>query len=150
MKHPNLTPSMLTLVSLPQVLLRPSFLELSFTWSTAFVFERRCLQENIEKFWMLNKRRRWWHHSSRVNLVFVRNSARWFFGFYTFDLDFWWSKLILSNSQSDATLWVPDTCLILGLPLLMIILITASLFFQNVQLRFTLRWICVCDHVIQI
>ena len=112
MKHPNLTPSMLTLVSLPQVLLRPSFLELSFTWSTAFVFERRCLQENIEKFWMLNKRRRWWHHSSRVNLVFVRNSARWFFGFYTFDLDFWWSKLILSNSQSDATLWVPDTCLI--------------------------------------
>ena len=37
------------------------------------------------------------------------------------------SKLILSNNQSSATLWVLDTCLIVGLGPLIIILITASL-----------------------
>ena len=36
------------------------------------------------------------------------------------------SRSILSNNQSRATLWVRDTCLIVGLLLLMIILITAS------------------------
>ena len=40
---------------------------------------------------------------------------------------FWVSKLILSNNRSNATLWVLDTCLIIGLRPLMIILITASL-----------------------
>ena len=37
------------------------------------------------------------------------------------------SKLILSNNQSRATLWVLDTCLIVGLLPFVIILITASL-----------------------
>ena len=37
------------------------------------------------------------------------------------------SKLILSNNQSRATLWVLETCLIAGLLQFMIILITASL-----------------------
>ena len=37
------------------------------------------------------------------------------------------SSLILSNSQSYATLWVLDTCLIIGLRPLVIIFITASL-----------------------
>ena len=37
------------------------------------------------------------------------------------------SKLILSHNQSSATLWVPDTCLIVGLLPLIIIQITASL-----------------------
>ena len=37
------------------------------------------------------------------------------------------SKLIRSNNQSRATLWVPETCLIVGLLPFMIILITASL-----------------------
>ena len=37
------------------------------------------------------------------------------------------SKLILSNNQSRATLWVLETCLIVGLLPFMIILITASL-----------------------
>ena len=37
------------------------------------------------------------------------------------------SKIILSNNQSRTTLWVLDTCLIVGLRPLMIILITASL-----------------------
>ena len=37
------------------------------------------------------------------------------------------SRLIRSNNQSSATLWVMETCLIVGLLPLMIILITASL-----------------------
>ena len=37
------------------------------------------------------------------------------------------SRLILSNNQSKATQWVLDTCLMVGLRFLIIILITASL-----------------------
>ena len=37
------------------------------------------------------------------------------------------SRLIRSNNQSSATLWVLETCLIVGLLPLMIILVTASL-----------------------
>ena len=37
------------------------------------------------------------------------------------------AKLILSNNQSRATLWVLETCLIVGLLPFMIMLITASL-----------------------
>ena len=48
------------------------------------------------------------------------------FGVNVFDLDFG-SKLIRSNNQSRATLWVLETCLIVGLLPLKIILITASL-----------------------
>ena len=44
-----------------------------------------------------------------------------------FDLDFLGSKLIRSNNQSSATLWVLATCLIVGLLPFMIILKTASL-----------------------
>ena len=47
-------------------------------------------------------------------------------GVNVFDLDLG-SKLILSNNQSRATLWVLETCLIVGLLPFMIILITASL-----------------------
>ena len=49
---------------------------------------------------------------------------------------------------SRATLQVFDTCFIVGLLPLTIILITASLFSKNVQLRFTLRRVCVCGDVI--
>ena len=49
------------------------------------------------------------------------------FGINVFDLDFGGSKLILSNDQSRASLWVRETCLIVGLRPLIIILITASL-----------------------
>ena len=48
------------------------------------------------------------------------------FGVNKLDLELG-SKLILSNNQSNAILWVLDTCLIIGLRPLMIILITASL-----------------------
>ena len=42
-----------------------------------FLIERKWLQENIEKFMMLNRRRRWFH-SSRVKLPSVKMSASWF------------------------------------------------------------------------
>ena len=49
------------------------------------------------------------------------------FGVDVFDIWILESRLIRSNSQSRATLWVLETCLIVGLLPLMIILITASL-----------------------
>ena len=45
------------------------------------------------------------------------------------------SKLIVSNNQSSATLWVLDTCLIVGLLSFLLILITASPSSKDVQLR---------------
>ena len=48
------------------------------------------------------------------------------FGVNVFDLDFG-SNLVRSHNQSRATLWVLDTCLIVGLLPLKIIWITASL-----------------------
>ena len=50
-------------------------------------------------------------------------SASWFLCQCTWILG---SRLILPNNQSKATLWVRDTCLIVGLLPLIIILITAS------------------------
>ena len=49
------------------------------------------------------------------------------FGVDILDLDFWVSTFFLSNIQSKATLWVLDTCLVVGLRPLMIISSTASL-----------------------
>ena len=43
------------------------------------------------------------------------------------DLDFWVQVDSVKNYQSRATLWVLDTCLIVGLLPLMIIFITTSL-----------------------
>ena len=43
------------------------------------------------------------------------------------------SKLILSNNQSRATRWVRETCLIVGLLPFVIILITASVVFKEIQ-----------------
>ena len=82
--------------------------------------------QQVELKWlMLNKWRRWFH-SSRVDFPLVNMSASWCL------VSMWriWilgSKLILSNNQSRATLWVLDPCLIVGLLPLIIILITASL-----------------------
>ena len=87
--------------------------------------ERKWLRKNIDIFMMLNRRRRL-HHSSRVKLPVVNKSASCFL-VSTFLIWIFGSKLILSNNQSNATLWVLDTCLIIGLRPLMIILITASL-----------------------
>ena len=77
------------------------------------------------KWLMLNKHKRWFH-SSRVKFPFVRTSASWIL----VSMYLIWilgSNLILSNSQSRATLWVLETCLIAVLLPFMIILITTSL-----------------------
>ena len=60
-------------------------------------------------------------------VAFRQHVCKLVFGVNIFDMDLCWSKLILSNSQSSATLRVRDTCHIVGLLPLMIILITASL-----------------------
>ena len=84
------------------------------------------LAQQVELKWlMLNKWRRLFH-SSRVKLPLVKMSASW----CLVSMCRIWiseSRLILSNNQSKATLWVLDTCLIVGLRPLIIILITASL-----------------------
>ena len=69
-------------------------------------------------------------------------------GVNMFDLYFGESKLILSNNQSNETLRVLHTCLIVGRLPLMIILITASLSSKNAQPGFALRIMCVCGHMI--
>ena len=74
---------------------------------------------------MLNKRGRWFH-SSRENFPLVSMSASW----CLVTTNLIWilgSKFILSKNQSRATLWVLDTCLIVGLRPLIIILMTVSL-----------------------
>ena len=92
------------------------------TWSE--LSDRRSLnwlQEYVEKFKILNKQNKW-VHSSHEKLNLVRMSASW-----VLVLSFGFSTLILSKNQSRATLWVLDTCLIVGLCPWIIILITASL-----------------------
>ena len=94
----------------------------------------KLMQENIGKLRMLNKRRRRFH-SSRVSIYWI-----WIFGSY----------LILSNSQSSATLQVRDTCLIVGLRPSMIIWITASLSSNMYNWSYELKKFCACDIVIHI
>ena len=65
-------------------------------------------------------------------------SARWFL----VSMYLIWtlgSKLILSNNQSRATLWFLQTCLIVGLPPFVNILITASLSSKDLQQSFLTR-----------
>ena len=83
-------------------------------------------EQLVELKWIiLNKHKRWFH-SSRVKFPLVSMSASWFL----VSMYLIWilgSKLILSNNQSRATLWVLETCLIVGFLPFKIILITASL-----------------------
>ena len=96
------------------------------------------LAQQVELKWlMLNKQRRLFH-SSRVKFPSVKMSAIWCF-VSMFLIWILGSKLILSNNQSRETLWVLDTCLVVGLLLLIIILITASLSSKHVQHRNGLR-----------
>ena len=85
----------------------------------------KWLQEKTEKLIMLNKRRRWLH-SSRVKLPLVHISASWFL-MSTHLIWVFGSKLMLPNNLSSATLWVLDTCLIVGHRPLITIWMTASL-----------------------
>ena len=71
-------------------------------------------------------------HSSRVNFPFGQNVCELIFGVNLTDLDLWF-KLILWNNQSRATLWVRESCLIVGLRTLRIILITAFIVLKDIQ-----------------
>ena len=101
----------------------------------------------MELIWlMLNKHKRWFH-SSRVKVPFVNLYASWFL----MSIYLIWilgSKLILSNNQSRATLWVLETCLIAGLLPFMIILITASLS-SKIYNKASLREECTFEEINQ-
>ena len=58
-----------------------------------------------------------------IETVFREHVDELFFGIDMFDLNFW-SKLLLSDSQSDVTPWVREMCHIVGRLSLIIILIT--------------------------
>ena len=85
------------------------------------------LAQQVElKGLMLSKWRRLFH-SSRVKLPLVKMSASW----CLVSMYLIWilqSRVIVSTTNPRATLWVLDTCLTVGLRLVIIILITASLF----------------------
>ena len=83
-------------------------------------------EQSVELKWLMFNKHKRWFHSSLVKFVLVRMSASWFLVsmYLIWILE---SKLILSSDQSRATLWVLETCLIVGLLPLMIILITPSL-----------------------
>ena len=80
---------------------------------------------------------------------FGQNVSELVFGVNVFDLNFG-SKLILSRNQSRATLWVLDTCLIVGLRPSIIIFDHSFDVFKDVQQRFTLRRMCVGGYVIHL
>ena len=82
------------------------------------------LRQPAELKMLMFNRRRWLFHSSRVRLPFVSMSASWFL---VSTCLIWILGSRLMNNQSSATLWVRDSCLIVGLLPWMIILITASL-----------------------
>ena len=80
----------------------------------------------LELKWLMLSKHHKWFHSSRVKSPFVSLYASWFL----VSMYLIWilgSKLILSNNQSSATLWVLDTCLIVSFFPLMKIKKTDSL-----------------------
>ena len=93
--------------------------------TSAFCLKEKGCRKTSRNSWSSTKRRRW-SHSSRVKLPLVDMSASWFL-VSTCLIWILGSKLVLSKNQSIATLWILDTCLIVGLLPLMIILITALL-----------------------
>ena len=90
------------------------------------------------------------HHVwSHLKSPFVKMSAIWCLVVSTYLIWILGSRLILSHNRSRATLWILDTCLIVGLLPLMIILITASLY-SNVEHRTELRRLRVRRIIINI
>ena len=86
-------------------------------------------------------------HSSRVKIPLVNMSASWCL-VSTYLIWILGSKLILSNNESSATLWVLNTCLIVGLLPLTIILITASLSSKMYNWDSPWKRFCVCGDVV--
>ena len=83
-------------------------------------------EHTVELIWLILNKHSTWFHSSQLNIPFVCMSASWFLG-SMYLICIFGSKLIRLNNQSKATLWVQETCLIVGLLPSMNILITASL-----------------------
>ena len=106
-----------------------SFLGLSLTWCSAFRSDQK------ENCWNGCREHRETHYIKQTEKMIPLVTRRTLFGWDVSKLFFvstcliWisCSKLILSNNQSSATLWVLDTCLIVGLLPLVIISITVSL-----------------------
>ena len=123
--------SWVSVLPLPN-LFQKYFPELSWTWHSPFCLKEGGCRKTSRKFMMFNKRRRWFHLITRRTL-FGQHVSELVFGVWStcpqVSTNLIWilrSKLILSNVQSKANLWVLDTCLIVRLLPLMIILITAS------------------------
>ena len=83
-------------------------------------------QQRELKWLMLNKQRKLFH-SSREKLTIWLACRRVWFLVSMYRIWIMGSKLILSSNQSRETLWVLDTCHIVGLLPLIIMLITVSL-----------------------
>ena len=66
-------------------------------------------------------------------ITFGQKCLRGDVSYQSIESEFWNQELILSNNQSKATLWVLNTCLSVGLQPFIIILITASLSFKDIQ-----------------
>ena len=83
-------------------------------------------EQSVELKWLMSNKHNKWLHSSRVKFPLVSMSSSWFL----VSMYLIWilvSKLIRSNNQSSATLWILETCLVVGLLPFTIIMITASL-----------------------
>ena len=86
--------------------------------------------QRVELKWLMMNKWKKLFHWSRVKLLLVTMSASW----WLLSMYLIWileSRLIRSNNQSSATLWVLDTCFIVGFQPLIIILITAWLSSQT-------------------
>ena len=97
---------------------------------------------------MLFNKRSELFHSSLEKLPLVRMSASWFL-VSTYLIWIFGSKLIRSNNQSRATVWVLVTCLMVGL-LFYYHLDNRFVIFEDVQLGIALRVLCVAGHVIHV
>ena len=89
------------------------------------LIELKFLVQQVELKWLILNTWIRLFHSSRLKFPLVNMSASW----CLVSKRIWilGSKWILSNNQSRAAVWARETCLIVGLRLLIIILITASL-----------------------
>ena len=106
----------------------------------------KWLQENTGQFMMFNKRRRWFQ-SSRVKFPLVNMSASWVFGVNIFDLDLGVQVdsvkhpssrnsvgcRLVSHHRTSALNGHVDHSFVI---------------FKNVQLRLTLRRVCVCGNMV--
>ena len=105
-----------------------------FSWIVLRSF-RHCIRAHtVELKWLISNKQNKWFHSSRVKFPLVKMSANWFL-VSMYLIWIFRSKLIRSNNQSSATLWVLETCLIVGLLPSMIILITCFIVLKKLSTK---------------